>query len=96
MAGQPALIRTAPRPRPPAGHDLCRQGDAANCLWLLQEGQLLALRHGRELELVQGPCLVGESVLLAEDVPAFGYRAIPLRAVSACRLWQWVALDPPP
>ena len=23
----------------PAGHDICREGDDAECLWLLQEGE---------------------------------------------------------
>ncbi len=49
---------------------------------------MLALRHGRELDLVLAPCLLGDSVLLAEDLPALKFRAATFRAVSACRLWK--------
>jgi hypothetical protein len=32
-----------------AGHELCREGDEADCLWLLQEGELLCIRGNRQV-----------------------------------------------
>lgn len=27
-----------------AGHELCREGDDADCMWLLQEGELIRMQ----------------------------------------------------
>ncbi len=73
---------------PRAGHDLCREGEAGSCVWILQEGQMLVLRQGQELDIVQGPCLLGDSIILSDDLPALKFRIVTLRAISVCRLWE--------
>eukprot|EP00891_Asterochloris_glomerata_P008763 jgi/Astpho2/8763/Aster-05321 len=50
----------------PAGHDICKEGDDADCLWLLQEGEVLALRHNRDVELIIAPGILGELVVVAD------------------------------
>jgi hypothetical protein len=35
-----------------AGHELCREGDEADCLWLLQEGELLCIRGSKQVRCV--------------------------------------------
>lgn len=57
-------------------------------MWILQDGQMLALRQGQELDMVLAPCLLGDSIILADDLPALKFRIITLRAISACRLWE--------
>ena len=49
---------------------------------------MLALRQGQELDMVLAPCLLGDSIILADDLPALKFRIITLRAISACRLWE--------
>lgn len=55
--------------RSPAGQDLCRQGDEGDRVWLLASGRLVALRHTEPPQQVSAPALVGESILLAQDLP---------------------------
>ncbi|KAA6417271.1 MAG: cyclic nucleotide-binding [Trebouxia sp. A1-2] len=71
------------------GHELCAQGDAADCVWLLHEGELVATYHYREAETESSPAIVGVTALLAGSETEFrvrpcGYRASPdgLRAAS--------------
>ncbi|KXZ51272.1 hypothetical protein GPECTOR_13g759 [Gonium pectorale] len=60
------------------GQELCRQGDEADRLWLLASGRLVALRHKEAPQHVAAPSVVGESLILAIDVP-------PCRGVSCGR-----------
>lgn len=55
------------------GHELCYEGDDADCLWVLQEGDMVALRHAQRISLLPAPCLLGEHVLLADIVPQCRY-----------------------
>ena len=54
------------------GHDLCEQGEAADGLWLMHEGELLLLRDGVPVDVVHAPALLGECVILADRVPEAG------------------------
>lgn len=62
-----------------SGHELCREGDHGDCLWLLQDGEMLATRHMREVEFIRAPSLLGESILLADEVPSCAYRPCTFR-----------------
>lgn len=42
----------------------------ATCLWILQTGSVAVLQFKGEAMLLDGPCLLGESVLLGSEVPA--------------------------
>jgi hypothetical protein len=63
----------APRPCPVvgllcSGHELCCEGDSGDSMWLLQEGQMQALRNGhRVAHPHSGPALLGEELLLPEQ-----------------------------
>ncbi|GAB4817519.1 hypothetical protein N2152v2_004565 [Parachlorella kessleri] len=42
------------------GTDLCTEGDPADRLWVLLEGEVMALYHFNEAEHVEGPAVIGE------------------------------------
>eukprot|EP00878_Enallax_costatus_P020054 GHUV01021184.1.p1 GENE.GHUV01021184.1~~GHUV01021184.1.p1 ORF type:complete len:549 (+),score=143.41 GHUV01021184.1:1031-2677(+) len=71
------------------GHELCREGDEADCLWLLQEGEMVRMRaHTHQVDLICPPCWLGESCLLVAEHPQLQHRPATLRALSSCQLWQ--------
>ncbi|EFJ39425.1 hypothetical protein VOLCADRAFT_100992 [Volvox carteri f. nagariensis] len=83
------LIAAHLRPlRAVVGQELCRQGDEADRLWLLHSGQLVALRHKEGAQHVGAPALVGESLILAIDIPQCRHRPWTLRAALPCELWE--------
>jgi hypothetical protein len=50
------------------GHELCREGDTGDSMWLLQEGQMQAFRNGHPVDLPRsGPALLGDELLLSEQ-----------------------------
>ncbi|KAK9813287.1 hypothetical protein WJX72_011893 [[Myrmecia] bisecta] len=67
------------------GFDLCEQGDEAECLWILQEGEILILRDHQEVGMLEPPAVIGESVILPE---LGGHRAFTFRAVTWCTVWE--------
>ncbi|KXZ48680.1 hypothetical protein GPECTOR_26g583 [Gonium pectorale] len=82
----------------PSGHDLCRQGEPADRLWLVEWGTVVALRHK---ETPAHPttgmaCLLGEGVLLRGLMDAAALRPWTLRTTSVCKLWElhWEDLEP--
>ncbi|GFR45612.1 hypothetical protein Agub_g7019 [Astrephomene gubernaculifera] len=82
----------------PPGHDLCIQGTLADRLWLLESGDVVALRHK---EANTNPtngnvALLGEGVLLRGMMDVASTRPWTLRTRSACRLWElrWEELEP--
>ncbi|KAK9816960.1 hypothetical protein WJX72_007507 [[Myrmecia] bisecta] len=76
-----------------AGHDLCREGDDADELWILQEGELLAIRHTRDVEMLCAPGIVGETAILADVIDECKIRPVTFRAVSPCKLWALTLKD---
>lgn len=66
------------------GHDLCQEGEFATGVWLLQEGELLAIKDAVRWERLSAPALVGEEALQAEGSPM---RKCTFRAVGGCTLW---------
>ncbi|KAK9809148.1 hypothetical protein WJX72_010205 [[Myrmecia] bisecta] len=71
-----------------AGHDVCNQGDVADRLWVLQEGQLLALYYDQEAEIEVDPAIVGETALLQEHQDTFQLRICGYRTLTSCTLWE--------
>ncbi|DBA74007.1 hypothetical protein WJX77_011223 [Trebouxia sp. C0004] len=70
------------------GHELCAQGDAADCVWLLHEGELVATYHYREAETEKSPAIVGATALLAGSETDFRVRPCGYRALTTCVLWE--------
>ncbi len=58
---------------------LCRaqEGEPTGCLWLLQEGQLLAIKHAVQWKRLKAPALVGELL----RCPRGGLSQMPLRSL---------------
>ncbi|KAG1677045.1 hypothetical protein FOA52_001215 [Chlamydomonas sp. UWO 241] len=73
------------------GCDLCHQGTEGDCLWVLTEGSLQALQYMCAPLTVTAPSLVGDSLLLRDDVPAFGARCFTIRSFKAAtqRVVAW-------
>ncbi len=71
------------------GHDVCRQGEEGDRMWLGAEGELQALQHQSEPIYLGTPCLLGESVLLGDEMPSFRLRPYTLRAATGLvKLWE--------
>ncbi|DBA70723.1 TPA: hypothetical protein ACH3X2_012094 [Trebouxia sp. C0005] len=91
-----AKTRLAARLTPqmvPPGHDLCQEGDDADCMWILQEGEVLALRHTKEAELLPAPAVIGEAVILRDQLPAASIRPCTFRALGSCTVWHLALKD---
>ncbi|MEW5318539.1 MAG: hypothetical protein WDW38_009755 [Sanguina aurantia] len=75
------------------GHALCHEGDEADSVWILGEGEMVAARHGIDVEYIHAPCLLGESMMLAGEVDACRRHLLTFHAVSACQLWSMSKKD---
>ena len=73
---------------PRAGSDLCQQGEEGDRLWVLTEGAVTALQHLAEPIRLTAPCMIGDSVVLADDLPAFRARSFTIRwgQASGCKV----------
>ncbi len=61
------LIYIACVPQVPAGVDMCKAGDMADCLWVLHRGSVVAISAAEHNDKVIGaPALLGETALLQE------------------------------
>ena len=63
------------------GREVCHQGDAANRLWILTEGQVLVLLNGDEGQVEGDPAVLGETALLQDDAPHFKVYPLGFRSV---------------
>eukprot|EP00798_Chlamydomonas_sp_ICE-L_P030863 gene30863-35907_t len=70
------------------GADICQQGEGSDRLFLIQEGEVVALQHLKPPIPLHPPCLVGESVLLGEDVPSCRTRIFTIRTLGVCKVWE--------
>lgn len=61
------------------GSDLCQQGEEGDRLWVLVQGELMAMQHMAEPMKITAPCLLGDSVILADEIPTFRARCFTLR-----------------
>ncbi|KAL0037532.1 hypothetical protein WJX77_001322 [Trebouxia sp. C0004] len=87
IAGRATPVKMAP------GHEICSQGDPADCIWLLHEGDVIATYHYREAEVEKAPAIVGETALLAGSEGQYSIRPCGYRALTACVLWEITMQD---
>jgi hypothetical protein len=45
------------------GHDLCGEGEPVDCLWILQEGSVMALAGGSKVGIISAPGVLGEGTM---------------------------------
>ncbi|KAK9787129.1 hypothetical protein WJX73_004779 [Symbiochloris irregularis] len=77
----------------PAGHDLCKVGDCADCLWILQDGELLSIDQSKGMELIHAPAILGEAAVLGDTMDECAERQATLRAVTNTALWRLDSSD---
>ncbi|KAL4425355.1 hypothetical protein ABPG75_009371 [Micractinium tetrahymenae] len=70
------------------GHDLVTEGDPADRFWILVEGEVIALYQYHEAERLEGPAVIGESVLLQEHEEALRTFPCTYRTLSSCTVWM--------
>ncbi|KAI7843229.1 hypothetical protein COHA_003209 [Chlorella ohadii] len=70
------------------GHDLVTEGDPADRFWILIEGEVVALYHFKEAERIEGPAVVGESVLLQEHEESLRTFPCTYRTLTSCICWM--------
>ncbi|KAF5836837.1 hypothetical protein DUNSADRAFT_5328 [Dunaliella salina] len=75
------------------GHDVCRQGEEGDRLWICAEGDLVAVQHQTEPQFLNTPCMFGESIILADSLPAFRLRPWTVRTMGVVRLWELKVTD---
>ncbi|BDA48948.1 probableVMJ3 Protein CNGC15c [Coccomyxa sp. Obi] len=64
----------------PAGADMCKAGDVADCLWVLHRGSVAKRgTAGHKPQVISAPALLGETALLQELDGQHQYRS--------CELW---------
>ena len=67
----------------PAGADVVRQGDPADALWILVDGEVAVMVHGDVVRTMGSPTYFGEIGLL-HGIP----RTATVRTTQACTLWR--------
>lgn len=72
-----------------AGHDLYREGEAANDFWVLQEGELTVMRGIRSVGIITGPAVIGQSGIFSTILEDCQSRMHTIRASVNCTLWQF-------
>lgn len=88
------LVAAMFRPVPTApGHDLYPQGASADCLYVLQDGELAVYRNTIEIERIGAPYLIGELAILnalapEEDEDVTVRHPVCVRAMSLSMLWE--------
>uniref|UniRef100_A0A7R9Z6P8 Cyclic nucleotide-binding domain-containing protein n=1 Tax=Chlamydomonas euryale TaxID=1486919 RepID=A0A7R9Z6P8_9CHLO len=72
------------------GSDLCQQGEEGDRLWIMTEGRVDALQHLAPPLHLTSPCVIGDSVIVAEDIPSFRLRAFTVRTLNQhiCKVWE--------
>ncbi|KAK9792471.1 hypothetical protein WJX73_000921 [Symbiochloris irregularis] len=70
------------------GHLLCRQGDEADSLWVLSDGEVTLIKDGYSVGMLEAPAVLGESVMLTGIVPDADIRPFSIRALGAMTVWQ--------
>lgn len=87
--GLQSLIAAALRPVDVVpGHDICRQGEEGDRLWICEDGKIQAVQHQGQPCFPATPCLLGEGVILGDDMPAFRLRPFTYRALGRVKMWE--------
>mmetsp|Transcript_5716 Transcript_5716/g.10891 ORF Transcript_5716/g.10891 Transcript_5716/m.10891 type:complete len:1840 (-) Transcript_5716:319-5838(-) len=84
--------------RLPAGEELCQQGDVADCLWILAEGCVQAVRYKEgsvtlDTRVLDNPQLFGEEILIGNIIPACQLRSWTMRTIVPSRLLRLTLQD---
>lgn len=72
-----------------AGHDLYREGEAAEDFWVLQEGEMTVMRGIRRVGIITGPAVIGQSGIFSTMLEDCQSRMHSMRASVNCTLWQF-------
>eukprot|EP01025_Chloroclados_australasicus_P003949 TRINITY_DN10941_c0_g4_i2.p1 TRINITY_DN10941_c0_g4~~TRINITY_DN10941_c0_g4_i2.p1 ORF type:complete len:478 (+),score=3.42 TRINITY_DN10941_c0_g4_i2:726-2159(+) len=79
---------------PAPGGDLCREGDLANCVWLLLDGVIGVSRFQRELHEIHAPAFLGDGVILGDQLQDVGKRRLcTFTCKTVCRVMQMAGVD---
>jgi len=70
------------------GHELAAEGDAADRMWVLVDGEVLALWHYDKADQIEDPAVIGETVILQEVEGHFGTYPCTYRTITSCTLWS--------
>jgi len=70
------------------GSDVCQQGEEGDRLWMLQSGRAMALQHLAEPVHLRPPCMIGDSILVGDDIPSFRIRSFTIRTVGVVKVWE--------
>uniref|UniRef100_A0A1D1ZXT6 Cyclic nucleotide-binding domain-containing protein n=2 Tax=Auxenochlorella protothecoides TaxID=3075 RepID=A0A1D1ZXT6_AUXPR len=70
------------------GEDILSEGDKAEKCWVMLEGEVVSLHHYMEAGSLQGPALLGSTVVLQDLVETFKSSPCTLRTLSSCICWQ--------
>lgn len=54
------------------------------CSYYMNAGEVLALRHTKEAELLPAPAVIGEAVILRDQLPAASIRPCTFRSNCCC------------
>lgn len=78
------------------GHELAGEGQPAERLWLLLEGEILALYHYNEADQIEGPAVIGTSILLQDEDKELRRYQCTYRTLTSCVLWslKWADIKP--
>ena len=69
--------------------ELCQEGEAPECLWLLESGTVFAVDIScRPRHTVFAPAMFGDAMLVASQVPACRDRLYGYRTDTPCRMWR--------
>ena len=71
------------------GSDLCQQGEEGDRIWIVLEGDLLALQHLARPIRLRAPCIIGDSIVLGDDIPAFRSRPFTIRTLDSTLVRAW-------
>lgn len=61
------------------GADLCLQGTEADRMWVLSSGAVEALQYMAVPIAVAAPCVIGETVMVGDEMPAARHRCFTVR-----------------
>jgi len=77
----------------PPGRQLVRQGDEAEALFILEDGQMDVLFEEATLYSIDGPETCAETGVLSNFIPQLTHHPVTLRTFTACTLWKLHSKD---
>lgn len=68
----------------PPGLELCDEDDAADCCWLMHEGEVSARTRAGPASSLRSPALLGQTAILQEQTEQYFYRPCSYRWATVC------------